>query len=55
MSSPTEEQESRPPRPAIPRIAKQIIDQAIKENKLNERLLYFYSFVFVAAGTTALI
>src|SRR6266542_2515325 len=39
----------------LPRTAKQIIDQAIEENKWNERLLYFIASACVISGITALI
>ena len=39
----------------VPRTAKEIIDQAIEENKWNERLLYFIAVVCVISGVTALI
>ena len=38
-----------------PRTAKEIIDQAIEENKWNERLLYFIAVACVVSGITALI
>jgi hypothetical protein len=35
---------------AEPRTAKQVIDQAIRENRLGERLCYGFATVFVAIG-----
>jgi hypothetical protein len=37
------------------RSAKEVIDQAIADNKWNEYLLYAFAVVFVLAGMTALI
>jgi hypothetical protein len=37
-----------------PRPAREIIDQAISENQINERLLYAFSSVFVMIGTLAI-
>jgi hypothetical protein len=37
------------------RSAKEIIDQAINDNKVSEWLLYIFASVFVLAGMTALI
>jgi hypothetical protein len=37
------------------RTAKEIIDQAISENRINEFLLYGFAVVFVLSGMTALI
>jgi len=39
----------------IPRPAREIIDQAIEENKWNERLLYFIAVACVVSGMTALL
>jgi len=36
-----------------PRTAKQVIDQAIKENRLGERLCYGFATAFVAVGIAA--
>ena len=38
-----------------PRTAKQVIDQAIKDNRLNEYLLYSFACTFVLSGTITLI
>jgi hypothetical protein len=37
------------------RTAKEVIDQAITENRVNEYLLYGFAIVFVLSGVTALI
>jgi hypothetical protein len=39
----------------MPRSAKEIIDQAIAENRWNERLCYLFAVVFVTSGTATLI
>jgi hypothetical protein len=39
----------------MPRSAKEIIDQAIAENRLNEYLCYVFASVFVVSGTGTLI
>src|SRR6185436_16838360 len=38
-----------------PRSAKDIIDQAIAENRWNERLCYLFAVIFVVSGTGTLI
>jgi len=38
-----------------PRTAREIIDQAIEENRWNERLLYFIAVICVISGITALL
>jgi hypothetical protein len=38
-----------------PRTAKQVIDQAIRDNKISEWLLYAYASLFVAGGITAIL
>ena len=38
-----------------PRSAKDVIDQAINENKFGEYLLYFFAFLFVVIGLSTLI
>jgi hypothetical protein len=37
------------------RMAKEVIDQAIAENRVNEYLLYAFAIIFVLSGVTALI
>ena len=37
------------------RTAQEVIDQAIKENKIGEWLLYFFACLFVGSGTTILL
>ena len=41
--------------PGSARTARQVIDQAIRENRFGERLLYAFAIVFVSAGLFALI
>lgn len=41
--------------PALPRTAKQVIDQAIGDNKLNEYLLYGFASVLVLTGVAVLV
>jgi Flp pilus assembly protein TadB len=65
LSDPDEEEEQeqvvpartrRAPRtPALPRTAKQIIDQAIEDNKVSEYVLYAFATTFVLCGMIALI
>jgi hypothetical protein len=38
-----------------PRSARDVIDEAIRENRFGERLLYGFAVVFVLAGVAALI
>ena len=40
---------------AEPRTARQVIDQAIRENKLGERLLYLFATLLVVSGVFALV
>jgi len=40
---------------ALPRTAKQVIDQAINDNKVSEYLLYVYASVFVLCGMITLL
>jgi hypothetical protein len=44
-----------PPPREIPRTARELIDQALSENRINEYLLYAFAILFVISGTTALI
>jgi len=41
--------------PALPRTAKQVIDQAIEDNKVSEYVLYAFATAFVLSGMIALI
>ncbi len=45
---------SRQPSPQTIRPARELIDQAIHENRINERLLYAFAIVFVAIGAFAI-
>ena len=41
--------------PALPRTPRQVIDQAIQDNKPSEYLLYAFAIVFVLCGMFALV